>query len=124
AREIVRRLEGVPEKVWRDLPERSPAEQQAILYYCCLKTYPLVRDFHLDLVVPRWRSLDPALRPHDIRRYLEDRAGQHPEIEAWSEGSWAEVQQVLRKMLEEAGLLRDGVLQPVRLPSPFWERFV
>ena len=27
-------------------------------------------------------------------------------------------------MLEEAGLLRDGRLQPVRLPLPFWQRFV
>ena len=124
AREIVRRLEGVPESVWGDLPERSAEEQQAILYYCCMKTYRPIRDFHLDVVVPTWRSLDPALRLHDIRRYFEDRASQHPEIDDWSEGTWSKVQQVLRKMLEEAGLLRDGRLQPVRLPLPFWQRFV
>lgn len=122
--EIVRRLSAAAPDVWEDLPERPPEEQAAILYYCCMKTYLLIRDLHFEVVLPAWRSLSASVGAHDVRRYLEKRSAAHPEIDAWSEGTRDKVQQVFRKMLAEVGLLRgEGTLQRVRLPAGFMSRF-
>lgn len=124
AMEVVRRLESADQSVWEDFLGLSPAEQQLILYYCCLKTYRLLFDFHMDVVLPKWQSFDRELRPHDARRFLERRADDHPEIDDWGESTWEKARQVMLKMLREAGLLEDGTLQVPQVPSAFWERFV
>lgn len=124
ASELIRRLGSAPRETWEDLPYRSVAEQHLILYYCCLKTYRLLFDFHMDVVLPAWRAPDRTLRPHAARRFLERRADEHPEIDAWSPGTWDKVQQVMLKMLREAGLLRGERLQRPDVPAAFWHRFV
>ena len=80
--EIIKRLESADKSIWADLPQRKAAEQNVTLYYCCLKTYRLLFDFHMDVVLPRWRSSDRSLRPYDVQRFLEHRAHSHPEIDS------------------------------------------
>jgi len=122
--EILKRLEATDRTVWQDLPEQTARAQHMALYYCCLKAYHLVFDFHMDVVLSTWRSSDQALQPYDVQRFLEQRADSHPEVDTWSESTWEKIRQVLLKMLREAGLLADGRLRPVALPDGFWHRFV
>lgn len=122
--EIVKRLQSADRSVWDDFSSLSDAEQHVLLYYCCLKTYRLLFDFHMDVVLPKWKSFDRSLRPHDARRFLEQRADRHPEIDQWGDSTWEKIRQVMLKMLREAGFLRDGALQAPQVPRPFWERFV
>lgn len=122
--EILRRFEQTDRSTWSDLPVIPVAQQQVILYYSCMKTYRLLFDFHMDVVLPRWRSLDRELTPYDAQRFLERRADEHPEIDEWTEKTWEKVRQVMLKMLTEARLLQENRLQPVQLPNHFWERFV
>ena len=122
--EIKRRLSESDRSVWTDLPELETLEQALVLYYCCLKTYPLLFDFHMETVLPTWRSADRSLESHDVRRFLEKRAETHPEISEWGESTWKKVRQVMLQMLREARLLREGELRPVDRPETFWARFV
>ena len=122
--EITDRLQSASRSVWDDLPERSVQEQQLTLYYCSLKTYRLLFDFHMDVVLPKWQSFDRRLRPHYARRFLERRADQHPEIDDWSPTTREKVRQVMLKMLREARLLLEGRLEAPRVSPSFWERFV
>jgi len=122
--EIKRRLENADESVWEDLPELPAPERTLALYYCCLKTYALLFDFHMETVLPTWRSADRSLEPHDVRRFLEQRAENHPEIDDWGESTRQKVRQVMLQMLREAGLLRQGELRRVDRPETFWARFV
>jgi hypothetical protein len=121
--EIKRRLENTDESVWTDLPELPTLERTLVLYYCCLKTYPLLFDFHMEAVLPTWRSADRSFEPHNARRFLEQQAESHPEISEWGESTWQKVRQVMLQMLREAGLLREGELRWVDRPEPFWTRF-
>lgn len=121
--EIIKRLESADKSIWADLPQRKAAEQNVTLYYCCLKTYRLLFDFHMDVVLPRWRSSDRSLRAYDVQRFLEQRADSHPEIDSWSETTWEKIRQVMLKMLREAGLLQEGRLRALQLPTAFWRRF-
>lgn len=121
--EIKRRLASADESVWEDLPELPPPEQALVLYYCCLKTYPLLFDFHMEVVLPRWRSADRSFGPHDTTRFLERQAEAHPEIDEWGERTWTRVRQVMLQLLREAGFLHQEALRAVTRPPPFWERF-
>lgn len=122
--EVIKRLQSADRVIWDDFPGMSHAEQYVILYYCCLKAYRLLFDFHMDVVLPKWQSFDRELRPHDARRFLEQRADDHPEIDGWGDSTWEKVRQVMLKMLRQAGLLRDGELERPQVPSAVWERFV
>lgn len=122
--EVIKRLQSADRSVWEDFPELSHAEQQVTLYYCCLKTYRLLFDFHMDVVLPKWQSFDRELQPHDARRFLERRADDHPEIDRWGTSTWEKVRQVMLKMLREAGFLANAELTAPQLPKAFWERFV
>jgi len=122
--EIKRRLSNADRSVWEDLPELPTPERAVVLYYCCLKTYPLLFDFHMEAVLPTWRSADRSFEPHDVRRFLEQQAETHPEIDGWGESTWTKVRQVMLQMLREAGFLREGELRQVDRPERFWTRFV
>jgi hypothetical protein len=122
--EIKRRLEHVPRSVWEDLPDQSIREQTLVLYYCCLKTYRLLFDFHMDVVLPTWRSSDRTIESYDVRRFLEQRADRHTEVDGWSESSWQKVRQVILQMLRESGLLVESRLRKKNPSDGFWNRFV
>ncbi len=122
--EIKRRLKNANRSVWEDLPDLSTREKSLTLYYCCLKTYRLLFDFHMDVVLPAWRSSDRTIESYDVRRFLEQRAERHPEVDDWSESSWSKVRQVVLQMLRESGLLVENQLRKVNPPDGFWNRFV
>ena len=122
--EVVKRLQHVDALIWDDFLTLSAGEQSIVLYYVCLKTYRLMFDFHMDVVLPRWQAMDRTLELHDARRLLERRADVHPEIDKWSESTWEKIRQVLLKMMTEAGLLRDGIIVAPTTESRIWDRFV
>jgi len=122
--EIKRRLFSAERSVWEDLPDLPTLERALVLYYCCLKTYPLLFDFHMEAVLPTWRSADRSFGAHDVDRFLEKQAETHPEIDDWGESTWKKVRQVMLQMLREAGFLREAKLHPVDRPERFWTRFV
>lgn len=124
ASEVIRRLQQIEHSVWEDFLDCSVAEQKMTLYYGSLKTYRLLFDFHMDVVLSRWRSLDRTLTPYDARRFLERRADHHPELDEWSASTWQKVRQVMLKMLSEAGFVRENTLQAPSLPDTYWYRFV
>lgn len=123
-REVERRLENIDQNIWSDFQQRSQAEQQVVLYYACMKTYALVADIHMNAVLPAWRSITQELHRADIQRFLDEQVTAHPEIDEWSESTHDKVQQVVRKMLRQVGLLDGDRLQRLQLPRSFWVRFV
>lgn len=122
--EVRRRLENVDPSVWDNFLRCTPTQQRVVLYYTCVKTYNLVADIHMHTVLSAWRSITQELHRSDIQRFLDEQMTTHPEIAEWSESTHDKVQQVVRKMLREVGLLKDDRLQRLPLPASFWTRFV
>jgi hypothetical protein len=74
--------------------------------------------------LPAWRSITQELHRSDIERFLDHQADNHPEVENWSPSTHDKVQQVMRKMLREVGLLQGDKLQRLSISQRFWTRFV
>lgn len=123
--EIRKRMEAVPPNYW-DFYDRlkSKDEKKVFLYFVCLKKYALIRDFHLEIVLNKWRQLDTTIDKSDVLRFLKWASDKHPEIDEWTANSLDKIAQIINLMLKETGLLVKGKLQQIYFPADFWMFFV
>jgi hypothetical protein len=124
-REIRNRIESVPVEYWKrfiDLTSRE--EKQAFLYYVCMKAYPLVRDFHFEVILNKWRLLDTLFEKDEVSKFLKRASNKHSEIDDWSETTQKKVGQVILLMLKEVGIISKNRIRLVFLPDTFWLFFI
>lgn len=125
AREILNRVYAVPRIFWEHfISLKSREEKNTFLYYVCMKYYPLVRDFHFEVVLDKWRLLDPSLDVEHVSKFLKKASNQHPEIDEWKESTLKKIGQVLFLMLKEVGIINRNRLRLVFLPDTFWLFFI
>ncbi len=125
ARELLKRYDAVNPGFWvfyRNLTSKE-AKRSAI-YYACLKTYQLILDFHLEIVLSKWRQMNPKIDITDVTKFLKWASVKHPEIDVWKERTHSFISRVIIRMLKETGLLIEGKLSPVLLPDSFWIYFL
>jgi len=64
--EFKRRYNSVPASFWIAFIDKNEKTQRAYLLYAILKAYKLVFDFHFNVTVKHWNSVDRTLRKNDI----------------------------------------------------------
>jgi hypothetical protein len=125
SRELLKRFDSVDLKFWdfyRGLSDKD--SRKMAVYYACLKTYPLVLDFHMEVVLAKWRQLNYNLDTTDVIKFLKWSESKHPEIDDWKESTFTKISRIVILMLKEAGILIKGKLHPVQLPERFWIYFL
>ena len=123
--ELKKRFRIVPElEVWKAFNEASNPEKNLILYYISLKSYPLLFDFHFEVVLERWKIFQKKIAKQDFESFLSHKIQDHPEIEEWSETTKEKAATVSIRMIREAGLLYKNELQPPRVDDIFWDIFI
>lgn len=124
-KEIIKRYQSVPVEFWSCYHElKSKSEKMVFLYFVCLKTYSLIRDFHWEVALTKWRQLDINLIKQDFMRFLNRSSDKHFEIDEWSETTKEKLGQVILLMMKEAGIIVSGKMKQVFLPSEFWLFFI
>jgi hypothetical protein len=122
--QIQKRFESVSLKVWNFYRECSEEEQLMLLYFTAMKTYPLIQDFHLDVLLKKWAGYNLQWNKADVLNFLYRQSDKHPEIDSWTENTQNKIAGVIAVMLKEAGLLKGGKLQEPHLPDRFWQFFI
>lgn len=123
AREVRRRLTALPDFLWKGYADLPYSEQRLLLYYSCMKAYPLLFDFHLEAVMDRWRMVGQKLTRADFDGFLQAQELTYPEISRWTPSTRQKLGQVTMKMLREAGLLSaQGDLQKGIASDAFWRK--
>jgi len=124
-REIRNRIESIPLEYWGFFQRLTGKdEKNTFIYYVCMKCYPLIRDFHLEVILSKWRLMDTAFSKEDVIKFLTRASNQHPEVDDWKESTHKKVIQVLSLMLKEAGIVSSNKLHLVFLPDTFWLFFI
>lgn len=124
-REIQNRINSVPAEYWNFyLRLKARDEKNVFMYYVCMKYYSLIRDFHLEVILSKWRSLDTSFLKEDVSRFLTRASIQHPEIDEWTESTQKKIVQVLTLMLKEAGIVLNDRIRLIFLPDTFWLFFI
>ena len=122
--EIIKRYYSVNNDVFQLCSKASIDEQKILLFYSCLKTYPLLFDFMFDIVIEKWLSLELIIKSSDMKRFLNKQSSQYPEIDAWSELTHNKISSVSIKILKDAGIYVDKKLTTVNLSPIFLKTFI
>ena len=121
--EIRKRYNSVNSNVFSKLAYSTIIEQKVLLYFVCLKSYPLLFDFAFDIIVKKWLSRELTISSSDVLRFLDHNSATHPEIEEWSTKTHKKISSVTIKILKDTGFIIDHKLTSINLSSSFWKFF-
>lgn len=82
--EFKRRYAAVPAQFWREWQHWSEAGQRAGLFYAILKAYKLVFDFHVNVAMKKWNSIDHKLTADDIQMEFNEISAHDAFVDGWS----------------------------------------
>ena len=82
--ELKRRFESVPRQYWEYYMQWSENEQRLGLLYVLLRTYRIVLDFHLNVALRKWHSIDHRLSFDDVATELSQIAANDTFVDSWS----------------------------------------
>ena len=109
ARTMLLRLSSLNDEGLVGLAARGPKEHAAVInLYAMMRVYPLMREFMLQEIAPRFRTLDYSLTHADTNAFItryqaECRANAEP----WTESTVKRIAGVLREALDGTGMLVD-----------------
>jgi hypothetical protein len=123
-REIRKRFGKIDKAIWEQFLIVSTIEQSVLLYFSCLKTYQLLQDFHIEVLLDKWSRYDLEVTREDYFTFLFKKSDEHPEVLEWTDSTQSKMISMAKLMLKETGILQNGKIQPLYLSSNFWEVFV
>lgn len=126
AGEVLKRYRTASEQTWfffRSLYQTP--DQTIVLLYVCLKTYQLLTDFALQIVVRRWQQRLLTLDRTDFERFLDEQTPAHPELKTFTEATRRKLAQIALLMLKQAGLVQaGGQLTTPPVSAGVWQFFI
>ena len=123
--ELIKRNASATEGFWDFFFSISEQEQKLGLFFLCLKTYKLLMDFHLEVVLKKWKTKSLHLDVVDLQMRLDEIASEYEDVSAWSEVTQRKTITVYKRMLTEAGLLKKKeLIRPAGITSLFWDYFI
>ena len=124
--EFKRRYNAVPLSFWTKFVTMGEAAQRAGLLYAILKAYKLVFDFHFNVTVKRWNSVDQTLHKNDIMMEFSELSSRDAFVDSWTEKTKDKCASQYLTILRQAGLLQEKTdeLQPLHLEASDFEYYV
>ena len=97
----------------------SEAGQRAGLFYAILKAYKLVFDFHVNVAMKKWNSIDHKLTADDIQMEFNEISAHDAFVDGWSAATKKKCASCYLTILRQTGLLQEKTdeLTPVK-PDP------
>jgi len=105
--EIRRRYKNAPVGFWNKFFDWNEQEQKLALFFLCLKTYPLIFDFHLEIALKKF-NIGSDLDAYDITMRFDEIASVDEFVASWSEQTEKKLNSRYRNSLKNIGLY-DGV---------------
>ncbi|NMB95782.1 MAG: DUF1819 family protein [Clostridiaceae bacterium] len=121
--EIRRRQKNAPFDFWNLFFEWNEQEQKLGLLFLCLKTYPLMLDFHIEIALKKY-NIGSSLEAYDITMRLDELSTQYENVASWTYRTKRDLNSKYRKVIREAGLY-DGknLTKPLHVNHQFWNYF-
>ena len=105
--EFKRRFSSVPIHFWQSWQSWSEEGQRAGLFYAILKTYKLVFDFHFNVAIKRWNSIDHHLTKSDIMMEFNEISAHDEFVDSWSDNTKNRCASHYLTILRQTGLLTE-----------------
>lgn len=124
--EFRRRFQSVPRSYWDWFLTLAPVSQVGALFFVLLKSYYLLFDLQLNVVVPQWRSARLDLTKVDVMLRLNEIAAADAFVDGWSEKTKSRVCSGCLNFLRCAGMLdpQTGELRPLKMRDEDFAHFI
>lgn len=106
--EIKNRIKGAFKGFWDIYKSSSEQEQAILLLFLILKTKPLLYDFHFEVTIPAWMGSNREFEPYNYQMKIDEIGNEHENVRRYTESTRDQILKIYRRMLKEAGLLKDN----------------
>ena len=121
--EISKRFRHAKRSVWERFVIAEEQEQLLILYYATLKSYDLLKDFQIDVLLKKWLNYSLDCDKYVFLDFLFRQSGTHSEINDWTDITKDKLAQIVNLMLSEVGLLKNGKIRELNVKNETWAVF-
>ena len=104
-REIELRLGSLSDPEIQFLLQTDTVSQRYLLLIAICRTYTFVQQFVLDVVRANYQRFEFDISETDYRRFFDQQAALHDELDRLADSSKVKIRQVLFKLLEGAGYI-------------------
>jgi hypothetical protein len=121
-RELRHRLQTLTREEITILARATEDERTSMAWLAAIKQSAMLFDFTAEVLREKLATQDPVLRPSDYETFINQKSVAQPELVRLTASSKNKIRQVLRRMLLQAGILREepgmGTIQrPVLSPE-------
>lgn len=114
--ELKLRLKHLSEKEMRTLTVTRIENQKLITFLANVRLYRILREFVEEVILDKLKVFDTQLNQRDFVNFIYNKSLVHPEIDNLTELTQKKVQQVIFKMLEQAGLIDSVKSKKLQIP--------
>lgn len=123
--EFKRRYASVPPMFWEKFLSMSERGQRAALLYAILKTYKLVFDFHFNVTIKRWNSINQIVTKDDVMMEFSEISSRDEFVDGWTDNTKSRCASHYLTILRGAGMMdKDGNLQQLQLDLSEYEYYI
>lgn len=101
------------------LANTNDVNQKLLTFLACVKVYRILREFIEEVIWNKLLVFDEQLHSRDFVGFIYDKGLDYSEVETLSDNTKKKIQQVIFKMLEQAGLI-DNV-RSKKIIVPFFD---
>lgn len=105
--EFVKRYNAVPKSFWNWFLTRNDKSQRVAMFYVILKTYKIVFDLHINVVLEHWRGVDQRVSRNDLMMEFNEISANDAFVESWSENTKGRVASAVCSVLRKVGLMEE-----------------
>lgn len=105
--EFVKRYNAVPKSFWNWFLNLNDKSQRVAMFYVILKTYKIVFDLHINVVLEHWRGVDQRVSKNDLMMEFNEISANDAFVESWSENTKDRVASAVCSVLRKVGLMEE-----------------
>lgn len=110
AQEVRLRMDYMDADFWAVYKEVSELDKKGLLFFVCLQTYKLIYDFHFNVTIPKFLSLETEIDPYWYEMRLQELSSSHHEVDSWTEQTKRKVVTRYIDILRKIGLVEKDKL--------------
>ncbi len=112
--EIIRRFDTMPDSFWTDYCSMKEEDKRVALFLVILKTYKICFDFHVNVTMRKWNSINKSVAYDDIGMEFNEVSAKDEFVDSWSDTTKRKVASAYLTILRKVGILdEDGQLHPL-----------
>lgn len=117
--EIERRFDAMPTSFWGDYMAMTEDDRIIANLFVILKTYKIAFDFHVNVTMQKWNSVERTLDKNDIMREFNDLSSKDEFVDSWSDATKGKLASAYLTILRKVGMLDEkGNLKQINPSNP------